>query len=149
MKKIYRDKITLVLVAFLVVLVLTLLAFHAKELFNKLFLYTGVIICSAIFILGLFQYTIVDDSGITTVKKIGRRKEIMLWKDIIIVTVYPSRFVNAIVLRSNVIGAYDMVISATLKDYKGFVKIIYEKTKENPDIFIDRRVTDMLEKWNK
>lgn len=149
MSKIYREKKIIGILVFIGVILLAYVGTCIKQLEYQIFIFIGVTITSILLIMGIFHYIKVDDYGITVVKNFGRNEEIMLWKDVIIVTVYPSKLLNAIVLRSKEFGSYDMVISSSFKDYKGFVKTIYEKTKGNPDIFIDRRVTDMLEKWNK
>ena len=39
-----------------------------------------------------------------------------------------------------------MVISDTIKGYRYIVKLAYEKTKDNPHVFIDIRIKDLLNK---
>lgn len=109
----------------------------------------GVIITSVQYVFALFEYFIIDDDKITRVRKFGTKKEVMHWKDITIVTILPYKLNKGIILRSNILLSYDIVISYEVKGYRDIVRIVYERTKDNPDVFIDIRIKELLDKWNK
>lgn len=146
---IYRYKKIMLVIGLALIAGLLWLSWYTKEIGYKIFLMIGVIISSVIYVFGVFEYFIIDDDKITRVRKFGTKKEVMYWKDVTIVTVLPYKLVKGIILRSNVFEAYDMVISYEVKGYKDIVRIVYERTKDNPDIFIDIRVKELLDKWNK
>jgi len=125
------------------------LSWYTKEIGYKIFLMIGVIISSVIYVFALFEYFTIDDDKITRVRRFGTKKEVMNWKDVTIVTVLPYKLNKGIILRSNVLVSYDMVISYEVKGYRDIVRIAYERTKDNPDVFIDVRIKELLDKWNK
>jgi len=125
------------------------LSWYTKEIGYKIFLMIGVIISSVIYVFALFEYFIIEDDKITRVRKFGTKKEVMNWKDVTIVTVLPYKLNKGIILRSKVLVSYDMVISYEVKGYRDIVRIVYERTKDNPDVFIDVRINELLDKWNK
>jgi len=125
------------------------LSLNSRAIEYKIFLMIGVIITSVQYVFALFEYFIIEDDKITRVRKFGTKKEVMYWKDVTIVTVLPYKLFKGIILRSNELEAYDMVISDTIKGYKDIVRIVYEITKDNSDVFIDVRINELLDKWNK
>ncbi len=42
-----------------------------------------------------------------------------------------------------------MVISYEVKVYRDIVRIVYKRTKDNSEVFIDVRIKELLDKWNK
>jgi len=100
------------------------LSLNSRAIEYKIFLMIGVIITSVQYVFALFEYFIIEDDKITRVRKFGTKKEVMYWKDVTIVTVLPYKLFKGIILRSNELEAYDMVISDTIKGYKDIVRIV-------------------------
>ncbi|WP_346848233.1 hypothetical protein [uncultured Clostridium sp.] len=146
---IYRYKKIMLVIGLALIAGLLWLSWYTKEIGYKIFLMIGVIISSVIYVFALFEYFIIEDDKITRVRKFGTKKEVMNWKDVTIVTVLPYKLNKGIILRSNVLVSYDMVISYEVKGYRDIVRIVYERTKDNPDVFIDVRINELLDKWNK
>lgn len=146
---IYRCKKIMLIVTLAAIAGLLWLSLNSRAIEYKIFLMMGVIITSVQYVFALFEYFIIEDDKITRVRKFGTKKEVMYWKDITIVTVLPYKLFKGIILRSNELEAYDMVISDTTKGYKDIVRIVYERTKDNSDVFIDVRINELLDKWNK
>ncbi len=146
---IYRYKKIMLVIGLALIAGLLWLSWYTKEIGYKIFLMIGVIISSVIYVFALFEYFIIEDDKITRVRKFGTKKEVMNWKDVTIVTVLPYKLNKGIILRSNVLVSYDMVISYEVKGYRDIVRIVYERTKDNPDVFIDVRIKELLDKWNK
>ena len=146
---IYRYKKIMLVIGLALIAGLLWLSWYTKEIGYKIFLMIGVIISSVIYVFALFEYFIIEDDKITRVRKFGTKKEVMYWKDVTIVTVLTYKLFKGIILRSNELEAYDMVISDTIKGYRDIVRIVYERTKDNPDVFIDVRIKELLDKWNK
>ncbi len=146
---IYRRKKIMLIVTLAAIAGLLWLSLNSRAIEYKIFLMIGVIITSVQYVFALFEYFIIEDDKITRVRKFGTKKEVMYWKDVTIVTVLPYKLFKGIILRSNELEAYDMVISDTIKGYKDIVRIVYEITKDNSDVFIDVRINELLDKWNK
>ncbi|WP_346895946.1 hypothetical protein [Clostridium sp. UBA7503] len=146
---IYRYKKIMLVIGLALIAGLLWLSWYTKEIGYKIFLMIGVIISSVIYVFALFEYFTIDDDKITRVRRFGTKKEVMNWKDVTIVTVLPYKLNKGIILRSNVLVSYDMVISYEVKGYRDIVRIAYERTKDNPDVFIDVRIKELLDKWNK
>ncbi len=146
---IYRYKKIMLVIGLALIAGLLWLSWYTKEIGYKIFLMIGVIISSVIYVFALFEYFTIDDDKITHVRRFGTKKEVMNWKDVTIVTVLPYKLNKGIILRSNVLVSYDMVISYEVKGYRDIVRIVYERTKDNPDVFIDVRIKELLDKWNK
>ncbi len=146
---IYRCKKIMLIVTLAAIVGLLWLSLNSRAIEYKIFLMIGVIITSVQYVFALFEYFIIEDDKITRVRKFGTKKEVMYWKDVTIVTVLPYKLFKGIILRSNELEAYDMVISDTIKGYKDIVRIVYEITKDNSDVFIDVRINELLDKWNK
>ncbi|WP_346920439.1 hypothetical protein [Clostridium sp. UBA7339] len=146
---IYRCKKIMLIVTLAAIAGLLWLSLNSRAIEYKIFLMIGVIITSVQYVFALFEYFIIEDDKITRVRKFGTKKEVMYWKDVTIVTVLPYKLFKGIILRSNELEAYDMVISDTIKGYKDIVRIVYEITKDNSDVFIDVRINELLDKWNK
>ena len=146
---IYRCKKIMLIVTLAAIAGLLWLSLNSRAIEYKIFLMIGVIITSVQYVFALFEYFIIEDDKITRVRKFGTKKEVMYWKDVTIVTVLTYKLFKGIILRSNELEAYDMVISDTIKGYRDIVRIVYERTKDNPDVFIDVRIKELLDKWNK
>ncbi|WP_346848690.1 hypothetical protein [uncultured Clostridium sp.] len=146
---IYRCKKIMLIVTLAAIAGLLWLSLNSRAIEYKIFLMIGVIITSVQYVFALFEYFIIEDDKITRVRKFGTKKEVMNWKDVTIVTVLPYKLNKGIILRSNVLVSYDMVISYEVKGYRDIVRIVYERTKDNPDVFIDVRINELLDKWNK
>jgi len=125
------------------------ISWNDKEIAYKIFGTIVAFIASVQYVFALFEYFTIEDDKITRVRRFGTKKAVMYWKDVTIVTVLPYKLFKGIILRSNELKAYDMVISDTIKGYRDIVRIVYERTKDNPDVFIDVRIKELLDKWNK
>jgi hypothetical protein len=146
---IYRCKKIMLIVVLVAIAGLLWLSLNSRAIEYKIFLMIGVIITSVQYVFALFEYFTIEDDKITRVRKFGTKKEVMYWKDVTIVTVLPYKLNKGLILRSNVFESYDMVIGFEIKGYRDIARIVYERTKDNPDVFIDIRIKELLDKWNK
>lgn len=146
---IYRYKKIMPIIALAVIVGLLWFSYQFEVIGYRVVGIVGVIIISVQYVFALFEYFTIDDDKITRVRRFGTKKEVMNWKDVTIVTVLPYKLNKGIILRSNILVSYDMVISYEVKGYRDIVRIVYERTKDNPDVFIDVRIKELLDKWNK
>ncbi|GEM_PF-853352 len=146
---IYRYKKIMPIIALAVIVGLLWFSYQFEAIGYRVVGTVGVIIISVQYVFALFEYFTIEDDKITRVRRFGTKKEVMNWKDVTIVTVLPYKLNKGIILRSNVLVSYDMVISYEVKGYRDIVRIIYERTKDNPDVFIDVRIKELLDKWTK
>ncbi|GAA0776063.1 hypothetical protein GCM10008908_28780 [Clostridium subterminale] len=146
---IYRYKKTMVVIALVIIVGFIWSIWYSKKIEYKIFGIIVAIIASVRYVFALFEYFTIEDDKITRVRRFETKKEVMYWKDVTIVTVLPYKLNKGIILRSNVLVSYDMVISYEVKGYRDIVRIAYERTKDNPDVFIDVRIKELLDKWNK
>jgi len=146
---IYKDKKIMTVIALVGMVSMLWLSYKCETVGYRVFGIIVVILTSILYLFGIFEYFSIDDEKITHVRNFRTERDIIYWKDVTIVTVLPYKWIKGITLRSGIAGTYDIVISNSIKGYRDMVRIVYEKTKDNPDVFIDIRVKELLDKWNK
>jgi hypothetical protein len=141
---VYKNKKLMMVVLLLGILTLLYFTFRFREIEYSLFGLIGVVWASILYILALFEYFLVEDTKITHVYRLGLKKDEVKWQNIKRVFIISDSYFKAIRIDYGEFIEKDMVINSGIKGYRELIKIILDKTKNNPDISVDKRLDDFL-----
>jgi len=110
----------------------------------KVYGIVSVVILSILYIFVVFEYYQINEESIVHVKKMGFERKEAFWKEINQIYVQPNDIFTAVEIRYGRISENSIVINAGVKNYKELVKIVLDKTKNNPKISVDIKIHKLL-----
>ncbi|WP_102401605.1 hypothetical protein [Haloimpatiens massiliensis] len=140
---IYRTKKTSLIVCFFIIIGFIYFINSIDDIMWKILGACNGIFMLVMYVFAIFKYYKVEDARI--IYNSGIKKHEILWKDICRVYITGEGVFAAIRVDYGLFGENDMVIGRDIKGQKELVKTILEKTENNPNISIDRRLDDFLD----
>lgn len=142
---IYKNKKIFMLSIIFTIVFLLYLPYKSNKIEYMLFGIIGFVWTSILYIFAVFEYYEVNEKSLIHAKKMGFEKNEALWKDINSIYLYPNGyFFKAVRLKYGTLNEKEIVINTGVKNYKELIKIVLDKTKDNPQISVDIRVHELL-----
>ena len=140
----YKNKTSILIILLLLIISFGTIAYLDNRIEYKLFLSVITIFSLILYMFAIFEYYTIDESKLVHANKLGFQNKEVNWKDIKSIYLYPAKYFRAIRVRYGLLNENEIVINTGVRDYKEIIKIILEKTKNNPNISIDQRVDDLI-----
>ncbi|WP_102401611.1 hypothetical protein [Haloimpatiens massiliensis] len=140
---VYRTKKSSLIVCFFILIGFLYFIYNMNGIAWKIYGICFWLYALSIYISMLFKYYKIEDTRI--IYNSGIKKHEIPWKDICRVYITGTGVLEAIRADYGVFGENDMIINKEIKGQKDLVKTILEKTENNPNISIDRRLDDFLD----
>lgn len=139
----YKNKKSMMAILLLAILALLYFTYQFKGIEYRVFGTIGVIWASIIYVCTLFEYYKIDDTKIIHVYRLGLKKEEICWEDINKVFIISNGYFKAVRINSRISGKC-MIINSGIKGYNRLLKAVIDRTEENFNIAIDKRLHDFL-----
>lgn len=141
----FKNKASGMILILFVIIINYIIAYFVSEIEYKIFVILYTTWASIMYIFTIFEYYEVNEESLIHIKKLGFEKKEALWKDINSIYLYPNKyFIKAIRLRYGTLNEKEIVINTGVKNYKELIKIVLDKTKDNPQISVDIKVHELL-----
>lgn len=140
----FKNKVSSMILLLLLIIVNYSIAYSISKIEYKIFIILYTTCASIMYIFAIFEYYQVSEKGLTHVKKLGFQKKEVFWKDINEIFVQPNKYFKAVVIQYGMFNANYIVINAGVKDYKKLVKIVLDRTKDNPKTVVDSKIDELL-----
>jgi len=140
----YKNKTSILIILFLVIILFGVIAYLDNRIEYKIFIIIVTFFSTIFYILAIFEYYRIDENKLVHVINFGIQKKEVNWRDIKSIYIYPNKYFKSIRIRYGMLNENEIVINTAVKNYKELIKIILERTKDNPNISIDQRVDDFI-----
>ncbi|ADL52036.1 PH domain-containing protein [Clostridium cellulovorans] len=144
----FKNKGYLLILLFFAIIGMYSIAYFDNKIERKIFMWSGAIFATIMYIPAAFEYYEVTEEGLTYRNVFGYRNNTLLWKDIrkIEISTYQvAKIMNFkwVEIKGG-INHGTININRGVKDYKKLIKIILEKTKDNPRVIVDSTIYDFI-----
>lgn len=140
----YRNKRNMMIIILIAIVALLRFTYQFKAIEYRVIGTIGVIWASIQYIFTLFEYYRTDNFQITHVYRLGLKRDEVYWKDIKRVYIISDHFFKAIKIDYGTFSENSMVINSGINGYEDLVRIILDRTQDNLNISLDRRLNDFF-----
>lgn len=139
----FKNRISTMIVYLLAIILFIVVAYLDNRMEYKVFIIIVVTLSSILYIFAIFEYYLVDENKLIHSNTFNFKPKEVLWRDIKSIYVYPVKYFKTIRISYGMLNENEIVINTSVKNYKKLVEVILDKTKDNPNIEIDKKVLQL------